>query len=250
VIPVTYSVPREKTSPLFCKAFATGCKGFVVSDGTLMPGPVAMFGSPALWEMLQTARREGRDYFYGDHAYFGRKQFYRITANAYQHHGIGETDGKRFKAFGRPVQPWRTKGSHVLVCPQSDTHFRFFGIDGQKWTRDVIAQIRQATDRPVRVRMKVDRKPIQDDLRDCWAVVTYSSASALDAMIAGVPVFVLADFAAAALAGLQDLSLIESPIYPDGRERFLGVLADNQWTLSEMSSGMAWALLREQAVMA
>lgn len=243
--PVTYSVPGEFTSPKFASAFAAGCRGTVARDGVLRDGPVAGFWSPALWPVLRQAQADGRTWFYGDHAYFGRGRYYRITANAYQHDGRGAADPTRWRACRRPIQRWRRRGRHVLVCPQSATYFSLFGIDVNRWIANVVETLQQHTDRPIRVRWKTDSRavPIDRDLRDCWAVVAYSSSAALDALIAGVPVFVLADFAAASRMGTSDLTQIESPVYPDDREAFFGVLAANQWTLDEMLAGRAWEAL-------
>ena len=102
------------------------------------------------------------------------------------------------------------------------------------------------TDRPIRIRDKKDRRPIEADLMDCWATVTYSSSSALDSLIAGVPVFVLADFAAAYRMGSPDLTQIESPVYPNDRQKFCDVLADQQLSCCEIRNGEAWRALRVQ----
>lgn len=199
-----------------------------------------MFGSPVLWGVLQTAIREGRTWYYGDHAYLGRGKYYRITVDAYQYQGALDGTPHRFKALNRPIRPWNKTGRHILICPNSEVHYRLHGLNMSQWIDGVRLAIQRHTDRPIRVRMKRDARPIQDDLVDAFAVVTYSSASALDALIAGIPVFVLAPFAAAHRFGLSDLHQIESPIYPDGRERLLWTLANHQWTLAEMRSGAAW----------
>jgi hypothetical protein len=247
VTPTIYAVPTEKTSPRFAQAFASGCGGEIVTDDRLRDGSVAMFGSPARWDVLQQAFRLGRAVFYGDHGYFGRARYFRITVNGYQHDGRGPARSQRFDTFQRPVQPWRKTGSHILICPNSATHFRLFGLDVDAWMHDCLTTLRAHSDRPIRQRWKGDPVPITDDLKDCWAVVTYSSAAALDALIAGVPVFVLADFAAAYRFGSPGLSRIESPEYPTGREPFLWNLAANQWTLDEIRRGDAWRALSVDA---
>jgi len=250
VIPITYAVPDAKTSPIFAKAFARGCGGRVEFGTDLSPGPVAMFGSPLRWDLLQQAFREGRTVYYADHGYFGRHRYFRITRNGYQHDGTGDAEPSRFAKFNRPIQKWRTDGRHVLICPNSETYFRLFGLDVHAWVRQATQLIAGHSDRPVKVRWKGQAQPIQADLEHCWAVVTYSSAAALDALIAGVPVFVLASFAAAFRMGTPDLTRIESPVYPDGREPFLWNLAQNQWTLDEIRAGDAWRALSRQAVAA
>jgi hypothetical protein len=246
VLPRSYVVPGEGTSPKFGRAFARGCGGQVTPSAQLLPGPIALFGSPKRWALLQQAIAEGRDWYYGDHAFFGRGEFYRITKNAYQHDGSGNAGPERFDRFGRVVQPWRRSGSHVLVCPNSATYFGLFGLNVERWIGDVRRTLSAHTDREIRVRWKRDETPIAADLVDAWAVVAFSSVAALDALIAGVPVFVLAPFAAALRMGLSDLTRIESPVYPDGREPFLWNLAAQQWTLDEIAAGDAWRALQKE----
>lgn len=250
IAPTVYGVPSEKTSPLFTRAFAEGCGGRLEWHGSLRAGPVALWGSPRRWGLLQEAIRKGRTWIYGDHAYFGRGSYYRITRNAYQHDGSGLAGPERFQAFNRTVKPWRTDGRHVLICPNSPTYFGLFGMDVHQWVKSVTETIAGVSGRPVRVRWKGQGEPIEADLVNCWAVVTFSSAAALDALIAGVPVFVRAPFAAAYRFGLPNVSQIEQPAYPDGREPFLWALAENQWTMDEIRTGVAWRALNGQAVAA
>lgn len=248
MIPVSYSVPWEKSSPRFASAFAAGCGGPISTDLTrLQPGPFAAFCTPPTWPLLQQAQVDGRDWYYGDHGYFQRFQYYRITRSAYQHDGSGEATPERFDRLGYRVQPWRRTGSHVIVCPNSRVYFSLFGIKVEEWLAHVVRQVGAHTDRLINIRWKADG-PIHDDLQKAWAVVTYSSAAAIDALIAGVPVFVLAPFAAAYRMGTPDLSCIETPLYPDGREPFLWNLAANQWSMDEISSGVAWRALQHREV--
>lgn len=244
--PVSYYVPGQDTSPRFAFAFAKGCNGTITDEAELFPGPVALFTVPERWELFKKAEAEGRTWYYADHAYLGRHRFYRITRNAYQHDGTGDYPPERFLSFRRPVQPWRTNGAHILICPQSPIYCQMHGFDVMHWIRDVTATLRTYTTRPIRVRWKKQRdRSIAQDLINAWAVVVYSSAAALDALIAGIPVFVLAPFAAAYRMGLPDLAQIESPVFPDGREPFLWALACNQWTLPEIYTGVAWRALQE-----
>lgn len=248
--PVTYYAPDELTSPRFAFAFAKGCRGTVTDELDLFPGPVALFGSPSRWPVLRAAHAAGRDWFYADHAYFGRNRYYRITRNAYQHDGIGGGNPQRFRAHGRTIQPWRKTGQHVLVCPNSAVYCGLHGFDVEGWLKTVIATLRAHTDREIRVRWKTQTRagePIGPDLVNAWATVVFSSAAALDALIAGVPVFTLAPFAATSRMGLSDLSLIESPEFPADREEFLHTLASNQWTLPEIFTGGAWRMLQAEA---
>jgi hypothetical protein len=135
----------------------------------------------------------------------------------------------------------------VLVCPNSAAYFSLFGLDVHEWIADVTTLLARHTDRPITVRWKADTKdrPIATDLCDCWAVVVFSSAAAIDALIAGVPVFTLADYASTWLMGTPDLTRIERPVFPDNREDFCAVLAGEQWTLDEIARGDAWRHLHD-----
>jgi hypothetical protein len=256
VTPVSYFCAPEQTSPQFAFCFAKGAHGLLMPEDfrldppeDLFDGPVALFGSPPLWPVLRKAWDEGREWYYGDHAYMKRREFYRITRNAFQYQGRDFSTGERFRAFGREIQPWRRQGHHILVCPQSEAHGRNHGFDVHEWLRDVHATLAQHTGRPIVVRWKKQNgphgRPIARDLANAWAVVVHSSAAAIDALIAGVPVFVLAPFACTARMGLSDLSKIDAPFYPDDREPFLHALADHQWTLREIFEGLAWRTLQE-----
>lgn len=248
--PVSYFTPGEVTSPRFAFVFAQGCQGAITEENELFDGPAALFGSPSKWPVLRQAQAAGRDWYYGDHGYFRRGEYFRVTRNAYQHDGVGAYAPDRFALMNRPVLPWkrgRNARSKVLVCPNSDVYMGLHGMDGPDWLRGVLATLRQHTDRPIQVRWKKTAGThIQGALEDAWAVVVFSSAAALDALIHGVPVFVLAPFAAGARMGLSDLSQIEAPFYPDDREPFLWALAYQQWTFAEIMKGEAWRALQEE----
>jgi hypothetical protein len=250
VAPVSYFVASEQTSPMFAYAFAKGCGGTMTNNlERLYAGPMAAFGSPPVWPLLRKAKAVGREFYYADHGYMGRGKYYRVTRNAYQHTGLGPGSEGRFLAMHRTIQPWRKHGTHILVCPNSNVYFHLHGIDGAQWLRTTVQTLRTHTNRQIRVRWKNQARfnPIQRDLAGAWAVVVFSSAAAIDALIAGVPCVTLAPFAATARMGITDLAQIETPIYPPDREPFLQTLAANQFTIPEMLDGRCWRHLQEMA---
>lgn len=259
--PNVYSVPTEQTSPRFCGAFAAGARGTVIEDGVLRPGPVALWGSPALWDLLLAARAAGRTWYYGDKGYFGRGTYYRVTRDDFQTPRMPPMAGAQraraervLTALGVVARPWQRDGRHVLVCPPSPEfvdRMRRAGVsvpaaeEWGDWGGWAVRELARHTDRPVRVRTKADfraGKPLSRDLRDCWALVTFMSNTAVEAAMAGVPVFVLGPAAGAAF-GLQDLARIERPEYPDYRQEVALSLAARQWTLHEIAAGVAWEAL-------
>lgn len=226
------TVKDELTAPKFAESLAMGIGGRVVHEYNA--GPWAGFGSPGSWEGLMRARAAKEDFFYGDHGYFGRGVYYRVTKNAFQHDGRGTPDLARLRPFYERAAPWK-KGKRIIVCPQSEGHHaRFMAAD---WLSDTLEKLKAVTDRPIKVRMnKHGPRPLEADLDDAWCVVTHSSASAIHGLMHGVPAICTADCAASRMA-LADPFNVEYPFYPDGRVEWASVLAANQWTLEELKRG-------------
>ncbi len=66
----------------------------------------------------------------------------------------------------------------------------------------------------------------------------------VQAVLEGVPCFALNTESSAVNFGINDLSLIENPVKPDNREQLAWALADNQWTLDEIRSGITWEVVK------
>lgn len=243
MIPAVYCGTMAGTSPRWAQAFARGCGGtWEAYSGWSGAGAggLACFGHPMLEPLVFQTLRRGLPLYYGDHAYFGRGRFFRCTRGALQHAGLeGEADPARFLSFGIPVKPWRQAGGHVLLCPNSQSFLQRHGAP--TWLDDTVTALKRHTDREIRLRWKADtdKRPLAVDLRDCWAVVTFTSNAAVEAILAGVPAFATAPCAASAM-GSADLAGIERPRMPDGREAWAARLANNQWTLEEMAEGRLW----------
>lgn len=243
--PVSYVATGEKTSPLFCQAFAKGCGGDICDDHVLRPGPVALFGSLKLWPMLQLAIAEGRDWYYGDHGYLRRKGHFRVTKNGYQHSGRGVADPRRLAELGIEVKEMRKTGEHILLCPPDAAYCSLWGWDADLWEQHQIQEIERFSKRPIVVRRRDTQRPLEYDLVNCWALVTYHSNAAVEALLAGIPVFTFGPSPARAM-GCQSLSRIERPLTPTVRDRtnWASILAANQWTMAEIEAGECWRAMR------
>lgn len=257
--PVTYAVATETTSPKFAKAFAQGCGGVIggvpvnASAGNLLPGGFASFCTPATWPLLDAAIADKRTYYYGDHAYWRRGKYYRVIKNAVQYQPSAvalarATPDRLVKEIGvTPSADWQRTGTSIVICPNSVEYMRRFGLDAREWVLACVRAVAQVSNRPIIVRQKamVHRRPLYLDLHDAHAVVVFSSNAAVEALVAGVPVFVTAPWASTAPYGKSDLSQIETPYYPAvvDRNRFLWSLAEHQWTLDQLANGTAWRAL-------
>lgn len=225
---------------------------------SLYEGTAVFYGvTPATAHLFEQAKRERRDWIYIDNAYFDgcRQVYYRATLNRLQHHGMGPSDGKRLERLiydeKRVEEPkrWRETGNHIVLAPQSEEFMRTCAGYSGSWTNDTLAQLRKLTTRTIVARNWTSDKPqwyrqLHQDLRQAWALVTYSSASAITAMMAGVPAFVTAADCIARCIAFTDLRNIEKrPPPEDDRRLWMAVIADNQWTLEEMRAGLCWKML-------
>lgn len=210
--------------------------------------------SPQLRPIVQSWRERKRKFIGWDRGYLRRvyatwlpraetmeKSYYRWTINGYQMREIRDVPGDRFAALKLPVSPWRQGGRHIVVAAPSATYLvSHEGMDG--WIEKTVAEIRRHTARPIVVRDKESSLPLQSELRDAHCLVTHGSIAAVESVVMGCPVFVHPD-SAASLVGLTDLSLIETPIYPD-RQPWLNALAYSQWNEIELVDGTLFRMLQ------
>lgn len=207
-------------------------------------------GSPELRETLLGWRARGRKWIYWDRGYARRVfatwlprgengGYYRWHLNGFQMQAIRDVPGDRWKALQTPLAPWRRNGRHIVVASPTPTYERFHGIQG--WTEQTLRALAQLTGRPVVVRDKECKRPLQADLEGAHCMVAHGSNAAVEAVILGCPVFVDVS-SAAALVGLADIAAIETPVCPD-REPWAHSLAYSQFNEHELVDGTLWRLI-------
>lgn len=250
---ICYAEPRKQKSRDVMGAFAVGCGGKVGSTEArgLEPGDCAFYGVRPGWlHLWEQAKRENRTWWYCDNSYFdvSREKYFRISRcslQADEQQAVGSSQGAaRLKALGVTIHGWCGNGKQIVVCPQTNEFLQIVAGYKGEWLDDTIATLRKHTDRPVRIRKKGSARPLAEDLRGAWALVTHMSCAAVEALVAGIPVFCTGRCAAWSM-GLEVLSLIETPHYPERRQEWAESLAANQWTLDEIRSGAAWRFLTQ-----
>lgn len=171
----------------------------------------------------------------------------KSKALALNHHSgagtwhVGNED--RWKALAIELKPWRKKGDHILVLPQ-----RSIGELGvampRNWEMSILPKLKEATERPIRVRKHPGKNaniPIEQDLDNAWAVVTWASGAGIKAICNGIPVFHQLSKWIGAQAATTTLD-IENPWMGD-RLPMLKRLAWAQWSWQEIESGEAFKCL-------
>lgn len=259
----------------FLGAFTRGSMGsfanpesFDITKG--ISTPIAFRGITKR-NLIHTCWEIGRTFYFMDTGYFANyatktnpkavKRWHRIVKNNVQHLGpIEDRPNDRWKRLQDEFPRlkwtgWKKNGSSILVVTPSEKPCKFYGIDSSQWIDETVNTLKKFTDRPIIVRNKAKfridrslRNTIYDqfDEDNIFAVVTYNSIAAVEAVAYGIPSFTLAPNAASSLC-LNDLSKIESPYYPDSDlvYKWCCYLSYGQFNNEELADGTAWRIFNE-----
>jgi len=219
--------------------------------------------------------RDNIDWYYFDQPYFFSNDYkqsdtgdtwYRICKNNTQKNYIEKSRAvnTRFEILMNRLpqkcrdeltpKPWQYEGKHILVIPPSYHTARWYGIDRIDWEKDIVKKIKKHTRRDIVVRQKFkddadwspDRKetPLSEDLKDCYAMVSFHSMCAVHAVMAGVPSYCSEHSPAYPVSlGLNELDQIKDPLYTGERNDWVKSLMCAQFTVDEMQKGKAWSHL-------
>lgn len=210
-----------------------------------------------LWE------KRGAKVIVAENGYIGKDagglQRYALALSGHNGSGKWHVGGpERFDALGIELKPWRTEGRHILVCGQRGIGSPTMASP-MNWHQNAAARLVKHTKRPIKVRAhpgnSAPKTLLSDDLRDAWACVVWSSASGVQALVSGIPVFYDAPHWICEIAALPfTASLASAVFHPNGesplmddadRLAALHDLAWAQWTLDEITSGEPFRLLME-----
>jgi len=209
-------------------------------------------------------KKQSRDFYYIDTGYIGnmqkRKDWHRVVKNDMQHTTPRyDLSPYRFEIVSKnklylKFRNWKKDGESILLVTPSEKPCKYYGINRDQWVEETIAKIKQHTDRPIIIRDKVIRRDRvgsgsiynQFDEDNIFAVVTYNSIAATEAIGYGIPAFTLAPNAADAFC-LKDLSLIETPLYEDEEKvkAWQYWISHCQYTSRELISGLPFKYIEE-----
>jgi hypothetical protein len=167
---------------------------------------------------------------------------------------------------------WKTNGSHILILMQNPGDASLRGQDIYQWCYQTVEELQRHTDRPIRIRPhplprkgfksfaeRVSRyknvelvenelpdrlRPLAMDFEDCYCAVSFSSGSAVDAVLAGVPSLTTNSGNMAWLVSQHELKNIESRYLGD-RTEWMQKIAMCQWSTAEFESGECWSHIRQ-----
>jgi len=220
-------------------------------------------------KIVEACEKQGRDYYYVDTGYLGnrekRKIYHRVVKNGMQHSKViwdlppDRWNNLRLMSWKYNLRfpGWKKDGKAILVVTPSEKPCKFYGITRDDWVTSTLGELKKYTDRPIIVRDKGKRHERigngslynQLDEDNIFALVTYNSIAATEAVHYGIPAFAMAPGAADALI-LKDLSKIETPYYPHEEkvQQWLHWLAYCQFTTQEMELGHAYNVIKERGI--
>lgn len=158
----------------------------------------------------------------------------------------------RFTPHAVMVYPNRAPGKTILVCGMSAKAARSWGLEPEQWEHEAVSRLR-AVGAKVIYRPKPtwpDARPIQNSifdrslgidqtLRQVYGVVSHHSNAAIDAIAAGLPIYVEVGISKSlSVPTLEDVVGATAPDI-ETRQHFLREIAWHQWTLAELEQG-AW----------
>jgi hypothetical protein len=187
-------------------------------------------------------RENDLPFLHMDHAYFKRGYEhgnFRINFKHFHQTKLLDVPADRSERGRKRLQDWK-KGSHVVIIVPSERISYVLGYKHKEWVRSVETELKRHTDRPIVIKHKGGS--VLDALRNAHACVSLSSVAEVESVVYGVPVFT-SEHSPASPVSLKDLSLIESPVYPD-RDKWIDTLSYSQFHIEELSSGKAWDIVR------
>lgn len=216
-------------------------------------------------KIIHKCWEDNRPFYYMDTGYFGNertinnphgwKYWHRIVPNNLQHNDLSTRPSDRFDSFGKKFTPWKKNGRKILIAAPDEKPMKFYGHDLDQWLKTTTETLKKYTDRPIEIRqrnkLRIDRMndSLQSALdKDVFALVTFNSNAATEAVFHGIPVFVLAPASAAHPVASRDITQIEKPYYPDSDKLYAWGchLAYGQFHVSELKNGRAKRILEEQ----
>ena len=216
--------------------------------------PIAVFGMlRGTAGLIEECSNEMQDFYYFDHAYlFGNKhdkskeigeKIYRLTKNYFHIRDIKKLKAEDYKRIQKyrehiKLKPWKYDGDYILFIPPSD-HVKNYYWFNHHWEEQTLKTIKKHTRKPIKIRTKEDKTPLEKDLENAYCTVSYQSTVVVQSIMNGVPSF-CANESMGVPVSLTDMTQIKDPLYTPEREYWIDSLLANQFTMSEIEDGTAW----------
>jgi hypothetical protein len=214
-------------------------------------------------------RKRGKPMFYIDKGYVRlpgpmKTLFWRFAVNdlhPLRYFAALPPDTTRWLSRMGTVLRQPHDGSYVVIAGSTNRYHSWYGLpEPKEWALEVLSEVRRHWAGSVWWRPKPSqfKRNIAFDLPNCFTdktkfglsrtlggakvLITHGSAIACDAIWAGTPAVCLGPSIARALSAHSIAEGIKKPTFPteEVRLEWCGRLASVQFTLEEMTAGLAW----------
>lgn len=219
-------------------------------------------------------KRLGKPVLIVDFPYWNRawkvkdgREYYKISLNG-QHQTPYIMQEKHaadryLKTNGPVIREWKREGDYILLCGIGHKAAVQYGYGMQQWEIETINKIKQHTDKKIVYRRKPSNKsyppikgvdfddgafPMAEALERAELAVCHHGNSAIDALAAGVPIFMKGAIGVASHLANLNIANINKPYYPDFRDQFFYNLAYWQWSVDEISKGIPLISMHERGL--
>lgn len=225
------------------------------------------FGYPKA-DLVKKVMKAGEEWWFVDYGYMSAfidrhppkihhydKTYFRVTKGAWHLNKLLDTDRKRFdvlvdQGVTKHFEGWKyKKNGHILICSSSDLVTKFFtGKIVRDWIESEMFNLKISTGKAVLWRDKPRpnnqwwNRSIAQDLEGAAFVRTLISGAAVDALVLGYPSMV-PSYHALAVLGMDPVKN-KMPL-EDAVTDVLYNLANNQFTIDQMKSGLAYNSMRK-----
>jgi hypothetical protein len=207
--------------------------------------------------MQEAYRKQPDRVVHVDLAFWTRNKYYKIAMGGETGRWSSLVDfdypSNRFDMHQVTVKESRLPGRRVLVAGMSGKAAKDWGYEPEQWERSAIERLRKAGAELIVYRPKptfpastplpgaeYDKQGLSIEVRihHVDAVVSHHSNVAIDALVAGLPIYVDTGISKSlSVPSIEDVVGAKAPDY-EIRYRFLKQVAWHQWTLEELTSGV------------
>lgn len=194
-------------------------------------------------KLFKDCENLGKAWFEIDRGYFSPGHFdgyYRIS-----YKGTQCQFNELRKSWHGELKPFRFSGRSVMIVPPTQHVADFFSIDLMAWI-DWASNEALSNGYSCFVRTKGDTIFLDDQLKECKAVITFNSSIGWKALQMGIPV--LSDATHSTVGSHYRIDSLQKlmsflPNMPDTRLELFECMQAHQFTLEEIKQGKAWPLI-------
>lgn len=236
---------------------------FQVTEASSYKGPED-FG----WKVRSICQERNIPRLIADVGFFHNKRLNEKDLDRYVSIGLGNgvktelnyfnqnSPADRWEKLGIELKHWRTAG-YILILGQNYRGLSVDGFNYESWITGLIKQLRFWGYKPI-LRphpaqsswpsgIEISKGTLEEDLAGARLTISYSTNSAIDGLIQGIPALV-ANPKSFLYKGYNKINIenIEQPPIIEDREQIFHDLAYAQWHLNELRNGTFWRRFREK----